>query len=88
MGVEVINNCSCKRKQLVSYSPFLISLNPNASSELYPTLFIFDPHLGQDISLCSFPQDIQKYLICESLLLLPNNEDQRLVDHTDVLLRF
>jgi len=28
MGVEVINNCRCKAKQLDSFSPFLISLNP------------------------------------------------------------
>ena len=29
----------------------------------YPTLFIFEPQLGQAISLCSLPQPIQKYFI-------------------------
>jgi hypothetical protein len=43
----------------------------------YPTLFIFDPHLGQDISLCLFPQTIQKYSTCELLPLRPPNiEDE------------
>jgi hypothetical protein len=46
----------CRRKM---YHPLSVTYLSNQYLNYSPALFIFDPHLGHAISLCSFPHFMQ-----------------------------
>jgi len=55
---------------LIEQIYFQIEINTDLIGKFFiqSTLFIFEPHLGHDILLCSLPHFMQKYLTCRKLL--------------------